>query len=311
MVRSLMALVLRRVLAWLVWTDEHAKDVEIVVLRHQLQVRRRPFGRPRFRWGDRLVLGTASCHLPRETWRAFLVTPPTVLRWHRELVRRKWSRGAGRRPGRPSRLRLVSFSTDGETRSPNRVASTVQSGPAIMNQRLGREDWCASSPIGELEQPMRRTYTVIAFETSTHLLPLDRCRGNRPVSPRRSGPRDRPLKAESTSSNPGTLAAGEQGTAQKPHIAEDTLGGSALHQGRTTRMPELCRPRRPNAVGDSNPCPRIGAIGDRQGRDAGARPRQGTSNGQQPEGQLLLGVPPQAARGGARSGRTLKRPTPS
>ena len=41
-------------------------------------------------------------HLARETWRAFLVTPQTVLRWHRELVRRKWSRGAGRRPGRPS-----------------------------------------------------------------------------------------------------------------------------------------------------------------------------------------------------------------
>jgi hypothetical protein len=49
MVRSLMALVLRRVLAWLVWSDEHTKDLEIVVLRHQLQVLRRPVGRPRFR----------------------------------------------------------------------------------------------------------------------------------------------------------------------------------------------------------------------------------------------------------------------
>jgi hypothetical protein len=48
MVRSLMALVLQRVLAWLVWSDEHAKDLEIVVLRHQLQVLRRPVGRPRF-----------------------------------------------------------------------------------------------------------------------------------------------------------------------------------------------------------------------------------------------------------------------
>ena len=49
MVRSLMALVLRRVLAWLVWSDEHAKDLEIVVLRHQLQVLRRQAGRPRIR----------------------------------------------------------------------------------------------------------------------------------------------------------------------------------------------------------------------------------------------------------------------
>ena len=75
MVRSLVALVLRRVLAWLVWSNEHAKDLEIVVLRHQLQVLRRHVGRPRFRWSDRLFLAAASRHLARETWRAFLVTP--------------------------------------------------------------------------------------------------------------------------------------------------------------------------------------------------------------------------------------------
>jgi putative transposase len=73
-----------------------------VVLRHQLQGLRRQVGRPRFRWSDRLFLAAASRHLARETWRAFIVTPQTVLRWHRELVQRKWSRGASRRPGRPS-----------------------------------------------------------------------------------------------------------------------------------------------------------------------------------------------------------------
>jgi hypothetical protein len=62
MVRSLMALVLRRVLAWFVWSNEHAKDLEIVVLRQA--------GRPRIRWSDRLFLAAASRHLPRETWRA-------------------------------------------------------------------------------------------------------------------------------------------------------------------------------------------------------------------------------------------------
>jgi putative transposase len=102
MVRSLVALVLRRVLTWLLRSNEHAKDLEIVVLRHQLQVLRRQVGRPRFRWSDRLFLAAASRHLARETWRAFLVTSQTVLRWHRELVRRKWSRGAGHRPGCPS-----------------------------------------------------------------------------------------------------------------------------------------------------------------------------------------------------------------
>jgi hypothetical protein len=77
MVRSLVALLLRRVLAWLVWNNKHAKDLEIVVLRHQLQVLRRQVGRPRFRWSDRLFLAAASRRLARETWRAFLVTPQT------------------------------------------------------------------------------------------------------------------------------------------------------------------------------------------------------------------------------------------
>jgi putative transposase len=85
----------------LVRANEHAKDLEIVVLRHQLQVLRRQVGRPRFRQSDRLFLAVASRRLARETWRRFLVTPQTVLRWHRELVRRKWTRGSRRQPGRP------------------------------------------------------------------------------------------------------------------------------------------------------------------------------------------------------------------
>jgi hypothetical protein len=60
MVRSLMTLILRRVLTLLLGRNEHAKDLEIVVLRHQLQVLRRQIGRPRFRWSDRLFLAAAS-----------------------------------------------------------------------------------------------------------------------------------------------------------------------------------------------------------------------------------------------------------
>jgi hypothetical protein len=67
------------------------KDVEIAVLRHQLAVLHRQVARPRYAPADRLVLATLARLLPRERWSAFLVTPATLLRWHREAVRRQWT----------------------------------------------------------------------------------------------------------------------------------------------------------------------------------------------------------------------------
>jgi transposase InsO family protein len=77
-----------------------ADAVEIAVLRHQLMVLQRQAGRARYAPGDRLVLATLSRLLPRKRWPAFLVTPATLLRWHRELVARRWTfphTGAARR----------------------------------------------------------------------------------------------------------------------------------------------------------------------------------------------------------------------
>src|SRR5882762_9270554 len=67
------------------------KDVEIAVLRHQLAVLHRQVARPRYAPTDRLILATLARFLPRDRWSAFLVTPGTLLRWHRELVRRRWT----------------------------------------------------------------------------------------------------------------------------------------------------------------------------------------------------------------------------
>src|SRR6266498_1425243 len=75
-------------------------EVENAVLRHQLRVLQRTVKRPELRRRDRVVLAAASGMLPRERWSVFLVSPQTLLRWQRELVRKKWSYRR-RSPGRP------------------------------------------------------------------------------------------------------------------------------------------------------------------------------------------------------------------
>jgi putative transposase len=82
--------------------DDGTKDLEILVLRHQLRVLRRKTGRPKFTARDRVLLAAVSRALPRRRWvSSFLVTPQTLLRWHRTLVRRKWTYGKERTRGRP------------------------------------------------------------------------------------------------------------------------------------------------------------------------------------------------------------------
>lgn len=80
--------------------DELAKDVEIVVLRHQLAVLRRAQKRPKLAWSDRALMVLASRVMPRERWRSFGVQPATILDWQRRLVRRRWRRSSKPR-GRP------------------------------------------------------------------------------------------------------------------------------------------------------------------------------------------------------------------
>ena len=82
---------LRRLLELLVLLarSEQRKEVEILLLRHELQVLRRQVARPQLRPSDRVVLAALGQALPRV--RSLLVEPATLLRWHRELVRRRWS----------------------------------------------------------------------------------------------------------------------------------------------------------------------------------------------------------------------------
>jgi putative transposase len=80
---------------------ERSKELEILVLRHELSILRRQVGRPRFEPHDRLLLAALSRVLPRRSWSAFPVRPETLLHWHRGLIARQWTY-PHRKPGRPA-----------------------------------------------------------------------------------------------------------------------------------------------------------------------------------------------------------------
>ena len=102
MLLSLCYLVLRYILQLTVLRcrSSDCKDLEIIVLHHQLNILRRRTRRPRVTTLDRLFFAAASRLMPETRWRSFIVKPETLLRWHRRLVTGRWtySRPVGRPP---------------------------------------------------------------------------------------------------------------------------------------------------------------------------------------------------------------------
>ena len=135
-------------------TDAFSKEAEILVLRHQLAVLRREVVRPRFSCSDRALVALLAGPVPRERWRSFLVSPQTVLDWHRRLVRRHWTY-PHRRPGRP--------------RLPDRTFELIC--------RLARENprWGDLRIVGELKKlGVRFSATVLAGELRGVIEPAPR-----------------------------------------------------------------------------------------------------------------------------------------
>jgi putative transposase len=139
--------------------DAAAKDAEILVLRHPLAILRRQVKRPRFSWSDRAIVAALAELVPEGGRGAFLITPETILRWHRALVRRHWTY-PHRRPGRP--------------RLPEETAELIF--------RLGRENphWGYLRIVGELKK--------LGLKVSKGSMANVLRRHGLPPAPRRVGP---------------------------------------------------------------------------------------------------------------------------
>jgi putative transposase len=122
----LLYLIFVRLCSWLVLLGRSSasKDVEVLVLRHEVAVLRRGNPRPRLDWADRAVLAALIRLLPQTLRAHRLVTPGTVLRWHRRLVRTKWTypNHTGRPPVSAEITALIErLATENSTRGYQRI----------------------------------------------------------------------------------------------------------------------------------------------------------------------------------------------
>ncbi len=171
--------VLQRVLQLisLLGRSSEFKDLEIVVLRHELTVLRRQVRRPALRQADRVFLAAASRLLPRVQWSSFLVTPTTLLDWHRRLVANRWTyaRRQGRPPiGRAVRALIVRLAREnprsyqrivGELKALGIVASATTVRKILREEQLGPANKRKGPTQREFLRTQAKSIIVVDFFT--------------------------------------------------------------------------------------------------------------------------------------------------
>lgn len=113
-----------------------SKDLQIIVLRHENTIPRRQVGRPALTDEDRTLLGAIAAALPKALRQGWIVTPETLLRWHRRRIARHWTQPPARRVGRPPvsaelRQLIVRLATENPTWGHRRIQGKLA--------RLGHE----------------------------------------------------------------------------------------------------------------------------------------------------------------------------
>jgi hypothetical protein len=162
---------------------EFAKDVELVLLRHQLAVLARQHQRPRLRPADRAFIAALARLLPHRRRHGLVVTPATLLRWHREPVRRRWTNPNAGRAGHRQVARCASWCCGSRARiragpingSPANCSSSASashrapsgaclrvpgSSPRRAGTRSAGQPFCAARPRAcspALSSPLRRS----------------------------------------------------------------------------------------------------------------------------------------------------------
>jgi putative transposase len=134
----LLYLIFRQFVAWLglLARSSTSNNAEILMLRHEVAVLRRQVRRPRLSWADRAVFAALTQSLPQACRLHRIVTPETVLHWHRDLGRRRWTQPRCRTPHRSTAPELRRLVLPLASENPTRGYRRIQDELASLGYRL-------------------------------------------------------------------------------------------------------------------------------------------------------------------------------